>query len=78
VAARRIGAIRREKAEWLWPGWLARGVLTLIDGDPGTGKSTLAAELAARVSQGQRLAVPQGNVLLLTSWDLGLRKLEAR
>jgi hypothetical protein len=34
VAARRIGAIRREKVEWLWPGWLALGVLTLIDGDP--------------------------------------------
>ena len=30
VAARRIGAIRREKVQWLWPGWLARGVLTLM------------------------------------------------
>jgi hypothetical protein len=49
VAARRIGAVRREKVQWLWPGWLARGVLTLIDSDPGTGKSTLAAELPARV-----------------------------
>ncbi len=53
----------RSPVQWLWPGWVARGVLTLLDGDPGMGKSTLAAELAARVSrEGHR-------VLLLSAED---------
>jgi RecA-family ATPase len=58
VIARRIGAIPRRPLHWLWSGWLARGVLTLLDGDPGMGKSTLTAEWAARLSRGQPLAVP--------------------
>ena len=43
---------------WLWPPWLARGVVTLLDGDPGLGKSTLAVELAAHVSRGTTVRVP--------------------
>jgi RecA-family ATPase len=33
--------------DWLWRYWLARGVLHLIAGSPGTGKSTVAVTLAA-------------------------------
>lgn len=46
---------------WLWPGYLARGKLTLLDGDPGTGKSLLTADLAARLSRGGPL--PDGTSL---------------
>jgi Bifunctional DNA primase/polymerase, N-terminal/AAA domain len=28
-------------ATWLWPGWIPLGKLTVLDGDPGLGKSTL-------------------------------------
>ena len=38
--------------EWLWPGRIARGKLTVIAGAPGTGKSTLAVRIAAAVSSG--------------------------
>lgn len=38
--------------DWLWPGWLAAGKLHLIGGAPGTGKTTVAAGLAAIVSRG--------------------------
>lgn len=38
--------------EWLWPGRIPLGKLSLICGDPGTGKSLLVADLAARVSAG--------------------------
>jgi RecA-family ATPase len=55
-----IHAYSRRPLEWLWPGWVARGILTLLDGDPGMGKSTLAAELAARVSR-------EGHKVLLLS-----------
>jgi hypothetical protein len=37
---------------WLWPGWLGRGVLAVLDGEAGAGKSLVAIDLAARVSRG--------------------------
>ncbi len=39
-------------AEWLWPRRIPHAQLTLLVGDPGTGKSLLAADLAARISTG--------------------------
>jgi hypothetical protein len=38
--------------EWLWPGRLALGKLALLDGDPGVGKSLIALDLCARLSNG--------------------------
>jgi hypothetical protein len=38
--------------EWLWEWWIPRGALTVLDGDPGLGKSTITTDLAARVSRG--------------------------
>jgi hypothetical protein len=38
--------------EWLWPGRIPLGRLTLIAGDPGIGKSLVAVDLAARLSRG--------------------------
>lgn len=47
-------SIQPEAVDWLWPGWLAAGKLHLIGGQPGTGKTTIAASLAAVVSRGSR------------------------
>ena len=44
--------IAPQPLSWLWQPWLARGGLALLDGDPDAGKSTLAVDLAARVSRG--------------------------
>lgn len=38
--------------EWLWPGWLAAGKLILLAGQPGTGKTTIACDLASILSRG--------------------------
>ncbi len=38
--------------QWLWEPYLARGKLAILDGDPGTGKSFLTIDLAARLSRG--------------------------
>ena len=40
------------RVEWLWEPFLARGKLSILDGDPGVGKSLLAVDLAARLSRG--------------------------
>ena len=39
--------------EWLWLDRIPRGKLTLLDGDPGLGKTTLLLDVAARVSTGR-------------------------
>ena len=43
--------------DWLWPGWLAPGKLSILDGDPGLGKSFLALDLCARLSGSAECAV---------------------
>lgn len=40
------------RVDWLWRKWIPLGKATLLDGDPGAGKSTVAIDLAARVSVG--------------------------
>jgi putative DNA primase/helicase len=44
--------IRETPIVWLWPDYLPSGMLTLLSGAGGTGKSTLAFSLAAIVSAG--------------------------
>ena len=39
--------------EWLWPAHLPLGELSLLDGDPGLGKSLLTLDLCARLSTGR-------------------------
>lgn len=48
----RLSEVKPEPVEWLWPGRIALGKLTLIAGDPGLGKSFLTLDMAARVSRG--------------------------
>jgi KaiC/GvpD/RAD55 family RecA-like ATPase len=52
----RLADVTAERVEWLWNGWIPRGKLTIIEGHPGQGKSTLTVDLLARLSQG--LALP--------------------
>ena len=56
--------IEPESVTWLWPGRIAQGKFTLIDGDPGEGKSLITIDLAARLSTGRPMpgesAAPQG------------------
>src|SRR4051812_12512617 len=50
--ARLCSEIAPAALEWLWPGYLARGKLTLLDGDPGMGKSLITLDLIARLTRG--------------------------
>jgi AAA domain/Bifunctional DNA primase/polymerase, N-terminal len=43
---------------WLWPGRIPLGTITLLDGDPGLGKSLVTLDLVARVTRGA--AMPDG------------------
>src|SRR5258708_17584462 len=54
-----VRAVSR-KVDWLWPGKIPRGRVTLIEGPAGAGKSMVALDLAARLSSGR--AWPDGTL----------------
>jgi hypothetical protein len=54
-----LSDVVEESVEWLWEGRIPLGKLTVIDGDPGTGKSALTTDLAARVSTGREMPTPK-------------------
>ena len=72
---RRLVTVVREQLEWLWPGRIPLGKLTLLAGDPGLGKSFVTLDMAARVSTGSAwpdaslLKQTAGGVILLNAED---------
>lgn len=52
--------VQPEPVDWHWKKRLARGMLTLLVGDPGLGKGLLCATIAAETTNGSRL--PDGKV----------------
>lgn len=48
----RGASITPEPVSWLWEGWLARGKAHIFGGAPGSGKTTIAVNLAATISTG--------------------------
>jgi hypothetical protein len=69
----RVSDVESKRVSWLWPGRLALGKITVLDGDPGTGKSILYCDNAARVSTGRDWpdGSPsiQGGVVIVTVED---------
>ena len=47
-----LGDVQPQAVEWLWPGHIPLGAISLIVGRPGEGKSFLSCDLAARISTG--------------------------
>lgn len=46
--------IQSQQVEWLWYPYISFGKITIVQGDPGEGKTTFALNLAARISKGER------------------------
>lgn len=69
-----IADVVPQKVDWLWRNTVPRGMVTILDGDPGLGKSTLAVYMAAQVSRGlpcyadTETREPR-NVILISSED---------
>jgi len=70
--------IEDEDINWLWEPYVAKNTITMLDGDPGVGKTMLACQLAANVSRGFPLPdqyghmtcqLDPGNVLLVGMED---------
>jgi hypothetical protein len=52
--------VEAKPIDWLWPHWLPRGVLGVLDGDPGLGKSSVTMDLVARVTTGAKFPETTG------------------
>jgi RecA-family ATPase len=69
----RVADVAPERVTWLWQGYVPLGKLTLLDGDPGDGKSTLTLDIAARVTTGSPMPDGSdgihGRVILLSAED---------
>src|SRR5947209_158945 len=68
-----LSEIEVQEVRWLWEKRVPLGKITILDGDPGMGKSMLAINIAARVSTGQSMpdGTPgtQGGVILIAPED---------
>jgi hypothetical protein len=68
--------VQAEAVKWLWPGRIPLGKITILQGDPGLGKSTITLDIAARVTRANPMPddstsdLPEpSNVLLLSAED---------
>ncbi len=68
-----MSEIQPEDVQWLAPGRIPLGKLTILEGDPGLGKSTVLLDLAARLTRGEGLPgdppITPADVILLTAED---------
>ena len=48
-----LSEVEPERVKWLWDRRIPKGKLTIIDGDPGYGKSALTTDAAARITLGR-------------------------
>ena len=51
----KMSDVEATKVEWLWYPYIPYGKVTIIQGDPGEGKTTLILNLAALLSKGEKL-----------------------
>ncbi|MDE2233243.1 MAG: AAA family ATPase [Patescibacteria group bacterium] len=69
----RASEIEEKNLSWLWPGLIPLGQCCILEGDPGTAKSTLTLAIAAHVSTGSRwpdeATCPQGHVIIANAED---------
>jgi putative DNA primase/helicase len=75
--------IVRRDVEWLWPGRVPLGMLTMLAGDPKLGKGFVALDMATALSRG--LPLPQGgfasrtgSTLLMSAEDAAAETVIAR
>jgi len=68
-----LADVEPREVQWLWPGRVPLGRISLLVGRPGEGKSFLTTDMAARVSTGRTWpdggACPAGSVILVSAED---------
>lgn len=70
----RMSDVRTEEVKWLWYPYIPQGKVTIIQGDPGEGKTTFVLALVALLTQGRpmpesEMAQPPMSVIYQTAED---------
>lgn len=74
IAYRRASDIQAKPINWLWPGRIARGKVSMLAGNPGLGKSQVTSSMAATVTTSgvwpvDKCRCERGNVIFLSAED---------
>jgi len=69
-----IASIHARRTRWVWADRIPLRAITILDGDPGSGKSSMTYDVAARVSSGRSMpgcdhADPPAGVVILQAED---------
>lgn len=69
-----FSSVTEQRLEWLWPGRIPLGKLSVIAGDPGLGKSLVTIAIAAAVTSESKWpdcqeCAPRGGVIMLSAED---------
>lgn len=81
-----VSDIEKERVEWLVPGYIPKGTITIIGGDGGLGKTSLWCNIASAISKGtpcvlqenNEVLYPQGEVIYFSGEDDTARVLRDR
>ena len=69
----KMSDIESKEVEWLWYPYIPFGKITIIQGDPGEGKTKLVLELGARLTKGEHFDINQRrepmNIIYQTAED---------
>ena len=49
----KMSDVQSQEIQWLWYPFIPYGKLTIVQGDPGDGKTTLVLNIAAKLSKGE-------------------------
>lgn len=52
LVGRELGDVQIRAIEWVWTGWIPKGYITILAGETGAGKSTVQADITARITTG--------------------------
>lgn len=53
LEVRKLNSVVMKAIDWLWKGWIPKGYITIWAGETGAGKSTVLADVTARVTTGE-------------------------
>lgn len=69
----RADKVHTQRTRWLWENYIPAEKITLLAGDPGKGKSTIALDLVSRISRGHLMPSGErtvvGNCLIASAED---------
>lgn len=66
----RLSDVTETPVHWYWRNWIPFGGITIVDGDPGVGKTTMLLERIARGTRGELCGEPVGALVISTEDSL--------